>query len=89
MLTAITWRTYTFFAAWMLGGLFVYFFLPETAGRTLEKMDAAFGSHSSQADRARLARVQHAVGLNALLDGEESTQGDEKGPQDTVVYSHV
>ncbi|KAK4899543.1 hypothetical protein LTR27_003276 [Elasticomyces elasticus] len=90
MLKAITWGTYIFFAAWLLlGGLFVYFFLPETAGRTLEEMDAAFGSHSSQADMARLARVQHAVVLTALLDGEESTQGDEKGPQDTVVYSHV
>ena len=71
MLSSIGWGTYIFFAAWLvLGALFVYFFVPETCGKTLEQMDAAFGSHTSQEDLDELERVQREVGLLDLLDNE-------------------
>lgn len=84
MLASITWGTYIFFAAWLaLGGLFVYFFIPETRGKTLEEMDAAFGSHTSQDDIEELAKVQQEVGLTALLEGDSDVGryeiGQEKG----------
>ena len=44
MLSAISWGTYIFFSAWcIVGALFVWFFLPETKGKTLEEMDNVFG----------------------------------------------
>ncbi|KAK5122853.1 hypothetical protein LTR85_003768 [Meristemomyces frigidus] len=87
MLSSIGFGTYIFFAAWLfLGGLFVYFFIPETRGKTLEEMDAAFGSHTNQEDIAELARIQLECGLTDLLAREEgwSTAGDEK-----MMASHV
>lgn len=69
MISGITYGLYIFFAAWLLvGGLFVYFFIPETRGKTLEEMDASFGSHTSADDVARLTRIQDEVGLWRLLD---------------------
>jgi hypothetical protein len=60
--------TYLFFAAWLvLAFAFYWFFIPETRGKTLEEMDAAFGSHSSQEDVQELARIQAEIGLTALL----------------------
>ena len=78
MLSHITWGAYIFFAAWLfLGGLFVFFFVPETRGKTLEEMDAAFGSHTSEEDIARLLRIQDEIGLTAILQGPE-VEGTEK-----------
>jgi hypothetical protein len=69
MLSAITWGTYIFFAVWtILGGLFIYFLVPETKGKTLEEMDQVFGSHTSSQEREDLAEVQRRVGLVALLE---------------------
>ena len=60
--------TYIFFAGWLvLAFAFYWFFIPETRGKTLEEMDAAFGSHSSQEDVHELARIQAEIGLTALL----------------------
>lgn len=71
---------YIFFAGWLLvGGVFVYFFIPETRGKTLEEMDAAFGSHTSQEDLDELEAVQREVGLLALLDNDDQ---DWSGGQD-------
>jgi hypothetical protein len=50
---------------------FVYFFIPETRGKTLEEMDAAFGSHASTEDLEELEDIQREVGLTRLLiEGE-------------------
>lgn len=44
MLAKISWGLYIFFAAWLaLGMAFVWFFVPETKGKTLEQMDQVFG----------------------------------------------
>lgn len=49
MLERISWGLYIFFAAWLaLGVVFIYFFIPETKGKTLEEMDQLFGQvHTS------------------------------------------
>jgi hypothetical protein len=48
---------------------FIYFLVPETKGKTLEQMDAVFGSSTSADDLAQLGRIQHEVGLLALIHG--------------------
>jgi hypothetical protein len=65
--------TYLFFAGWLLLSIaFVYFFIPETRGKTLEEMDAAFGSHASTEDLEELENIQREVGLTRLLiEGEQ------------------
>jgi hypothetical protein len=73
--------TYIFFAAWLvLAFAFYWFFIPETRGKTLEEMDAAFGSHSSQENVQELARIQAEIGLTALLSSSvtESFQSKEQ-----------
>ncbi|THW40772.1 general substrate transporter [Aureobasidium pullulans] len=91
MLKSISWGTYIFFAGWLaVGGAFIWLFIPETKGKTLEEMDAAFGSHSSVEDIEELARVQQEVGLTDLLEGRHgSAHGDmrEKGVEVEEVES--
>ncbi|KAJ4175320.1 hypothetical protein NW754_002322 [Fusarium falciforme] len=82
LLSDIEWGTYIFFSVWcVVGGLFVYFFLPETKGKTLEEMDIVFGAQTSQEDIALLAAVQEEVGLTRALasiglDSAETTKPD-------------
>ncbi|KAL7946926.1 general substrate transporter [Trichoderma barbatum] len=46
-LRKITWKTYIIFAIWnMLQAATIYFFIPETKGRTLEELDEVFESSS-------------------------------------------
>lgn len=94
MLDSIGWGMYIFFACWAaLGGLFIYFFMPETKGKTLEEMDQVFGSNTSVDDTEVLARAQEDVGLVQFVDELNGTatprklvEHDKGGP----VYSeHV
>ena len=64
MLSAWTWGTYIFFAGFLaVGILWVWFFLPETKGATLEEMDRIFGSRTGEADAILLAEARRDVGL--------------------------
>ncbi|KAG5639638.1 hypothetical protein H0H81_008799 [Sphagnurus paluster] len=72
MIRNIGWGTYVLFAVFnVFSILFVYFFVPETKGKTLEEMDLVFGSHTSREETALLAAIQEEVGLAALLRGDE------------------
>lgn len=93
MLSSIGWGTYIFFAVWLfIGALFVYFFVPETRGKTLEEMDAAFGSHTSQEDLDELERVQKEVGLLDLLSNESGwgyTPDEKSDVSDRVEHINI
>ena len=79
MLKGIDWGTYIFFSFWCLAGAgFLWFFIPETSGKTLEEMDAAFGSHSSQEDMDELGRIQQEIGLVDLLTRDHAVVHSDK-----------
>lgn len=88
MLQSLTWGTDIFFCVWtVLGGLFIWFLVPETKGKTLEEMNAVFGSHTTSDELVALAEVQQEVGLTALVGrtGHSMDIQYEKGVHDTKV----
>jgi hypothetical protein len=57
--------TYIWFAGFLTVGIFwVWFFLPETKGATLEEMDQVFKSRTGAEDAAMLAQARADVGLD-------------------------
>lgn len=62
MIESIGYGTYVFFACFcFLAGVFSFFLVPETAGKTLEEMDAVFGDSSAQEEMAIMREAaQHA-----------------------------
>lgn len=51
--------------------LYVFFFVPETKGRTLEEMDEIFGAQGvAAADQALKRSIEREIGLLALLGGD-------------------
>ena len=53
---------YVFFAVFcLLSLLWVYWFVPETAGKTLEEMDHVFKDLSSASEEARRERIELAI----------------------------
>jgi hypothetical protein len=59
MLTSIGFGTYVFFAAFcLLALIWVYFFIPETMGRTLEQMDYVFNDNQTSVEQERRARIE-------------------------------
>ncbi|KAJ4290902.1 hypothetical protein N0V90_010098 [Kalmusia sp. IMI 367209] len=53
---------YTFFAVFcLLAFVFTFFFVPETAGKTLEQMDQVFKDVSSEAEEARKMRIEQEI----------------------------
>ncbi|CBF83132.1 hypothetical protein AN3233.2 [Aspergillus nidulans FGSC A4] len=57
--------TYIWFAGFLTVGIFwVWFFLPETKGATLEEMDRVFKSRTGAEDAAMLAQARADVGLD-------------------------
>ncbi|KAJ5714038.1 uncharacterized protein N7483_011219 [Penicillium malachiteum] len=58
MLDNITYGTYIFFAAMcFLAGVWAFFFVPETSGKTLEELDAVFGDSRGQEERDIVAEA--------------------------------
>lgn len=82
---ASNFGTFIFFGCvTTIGVLYVYFFVPETKGRTLEEMDEIFGSTGIAAeDSIRKARIEREIGLLALL-GDDSEPSEEDKSQDGV-----
>merc|ERR1711939_237868 len=81
-ISATQFGAFIFFGAvTTVGVIWVYFFVPETKGRTLEEMDELFGDIGfAQADQARKEKIENDIGLTALLNGSES--GAAKGLPD-------
>jgi len=53
---------YVFFAVFcLLSLIWVYFFVPETAGKTLEEMDRVFDDDSAAGEEARRERIEMAI----------------------------
>jgi len=69
MLEKMTYGTYIFFGILTtLGAGFIWFFVPETKGLTLEEMDILFGSVGVAAkEQERWSEVHREVGLTDLL----------------------
>ena len=70
MLEAWEWGTYIFFAGFLTAGIaWVWFFLPETKGASLEEMDAVFGSRAGEMDAELLREAQREVYVLAQREG--------------------
>lgn len=80
-ITNIGWRTYLIFAAFNLAFVpFVYFFLPETAGLTLEAIDLCFMDRTMDpVKKAGELRRQLKRGETITLGGGEG--GEEKAEE--------
>ncbi|KAF9048607.1 general substrate transporter [Panaeolus papilionaceus] len=66
MLDHLSYGTFIFFGAFsLLGGLFIWFFVPETKGLTLEEMDDVFGASQGLAiaDQRRQEAIFQRLGL--------------------------
>ncbi|OJJ78688.1 putative MFS monosaccharide transporter [Aspergillus glaucus CBS 516.65] len=69
---ASDYGTFIFFGCiTTLAVLYVFFFVPETKGRTLEEMDEIFGAQGvAAADQALKRSIEREIGLLALLGGD-------------------
>ncbi|CAI6336047.1 unnamed protein product [Periconia digitata] len=69
MLENLTYGTYIFFGLLTtMGAVFIWFFVPETKGLSLEEMDILFGSVGIAArEQERWTEVHNEVGLTELL----------------------
>ncbi|KAI9487854.1 MAG: general substrate transporter [Benjaminiella poitrasii] len=73
MLENITYGTYIFFACFLIiSFFFVWFFVPETKGRSLEDMDEIFGGQSAVHDAQIMNEVQNRI-------NQEHMNGTRKG----------
>ena len=66
----IGWRTFLMFGIFCCSmGVWVFFFIKETKGRSLEDMDILFGTVNEQQRQADVERVLHKQTMH--MDGEE------------------
>lgn len=88
MFNNISWRTFIIFGVFsFVGGLYIWFFVPETSGKTLEEMDEVFGSEAiAAADAERLSRIHKEIGLTAYLHGDTESATDEKSEKGSNKY---
>ncbi|KAJ5129082.1 Major facilitator superfamily domain general substrate transporter [Penicillium atrosanguineum] len=75
MLNTMKYGTYIFFAIFSgLGGLFIWWFAPETKDKTLEELDVFFGGSEAsiaEADRLRMQRINESLGLAGVENVED------------------
>ena len=65
MISSLGFGTYIFFAAFCLIALvWVWFFIPETNGRTLEQMDFVFGDNQTTHEKDRRKRIEQEMMQN-------------------------
>jgi len=78
----LSFGTFIFFGVFsFLGGLFIWIFVPETKGLSLEEMDYVFGDEtgaSSKADRERQEAINARIGLTAYYKDTEAKLSHEK-----------
>jgi MFS family permease len=68
----IGWRTFLMFGIFCLAmGVYVFFFIKETKGRTLEDMDILFGTVDESVRLADVERVMHKDLMRRNIDDEE------------------
>ena len=88
MLQGWQWGTYIFFAAFLLAGIFwVWYFLPETKGATLEEMDRVFKSHTGVRDAELLREAQRDVGLTAFVERMRAANGHDPEQKEGIQYT--
>lgn len=77
MLQNWQWGTYIFFAGFLACGIvWVWIFLPETKGASLEDMDRVFKSNAGEQDAELLREAQRDVGLTSFLERMSGNGGD-------------
>jgi len=72
MMEKLSYGTFLFFGIFsLLGGIFIWFFVPETNGRTLEEMDELFGDEAGAAkvDQERQDEIERRLGLDRFTAG--------------------
>jgi hypothetical protein len=64
MITSLGYGTYMFFGALMLlMGIWAFFFVPETKGKTLEQMETLFGAPSAESEAEKVVDDEKPVGM--------------------------
>lgn len=72
----IKWRTFLMFGIFCVAmGVWVFFFIKETKGRTLEDMDVLFGTIAEEVRRADVEQVLHKHLVQQELDDEKVQDG--------------
>ncbi len=93
MIKSMKYGTYIFFAFFSgAGGVFVWYFAPETKNKTLEELDVFFGGDIDSialADKARMQNINERLGLVGVETAEDlrhrhPSVGGEKDPEKMV-----
>jgi len=86
MIVHLGFGTFVFFGAFsFLGGIFIWLFVPETKGLSLEEMDTVFGDSigTAIADRERMTKINRSLGLDTYGHNQsEIESGDRKSDSD-------
>ncbi|TVY92604.1 Quinate permease [Lachnellula willkommii] len=76
----IGWRTFLMFGIFCLAmGVWVFFFVKETKGRSLEEMDILFGTVNAEQRAEDVEKVLHNKNLNEEAEVEVAAGGEHKG----------
>ncbi|KAL7663939.1 Major facilitator superfamily (MFS) profile domain-containing protein [[Candida] zeylanoides] len=90
MVASIHWGTYLFFA--ILNGIFVpivYFYYPETKGRSLEELDVIFAkSHRDNKTAVQLAKDEPFMEHHEVLEAIRALELEEKAHEGDLETAH-